>query len=196
MTDNKEQIVSLPHLSEFPVSARVLITIIIVSLSAGMAGAAGQILIHDIIPTFFSEGTGDDYVENSKADNMSHHSSDRRDLFAGEQIEHPQPEVDFLESEQFIWALKWTHIHLFGIGFIFIIMGCITLLLHLKDSLKIWLIILPFVGIFIDISALWLKTFISPHFFWLHLPGGNLFVLIFFYVSMKSIQEMWFKPQL
>ena len=193
MNVNYEKKISMPVISELPISAKILITIIIVSLSAGMAGAAGQIVIHDIIPTFFSETIADTKIDTKIDSHTSHHNSDRGDLFSGTTVEPEKASPSFTESEQFVWALKWTHIHLFGMGFIFIIMGVVTLLLNVKESIKAWLIILPFIGIFIDISALWLKTFVSPHFFWLHLPGGNLFVLIFLYVSMKSFQEMWFK---
>ena len=101
----------------------------------------------------------------------------------------------FYENEQFVWSLRWTHIHLFGIGMIFIFMGGISLLLDAGPTFRAWLIALPFVGMLIDIAAVWLKGFVSPGFFWLHLPGGGLFGLVFGYVSLRALWEMWFKPR-
>lgn len=38
-----------------------------------------------------------------------------------------------------------------------------------------WLIALPFAGVVVDIATMWLKAFVSPVFFWLHIPGGGFF---------------------
>ena len=97
-------------------------------------------------------------------------------------------------DEQFVWTLKWTHIHLFGMGMIFIFMGGITLLLDMGSKVRTWLIVLPFIGVLIDILAVWLKVFISPVFFWLHTPGGGIFGTVFGFVSLRALWEMWFKP--
>jgi hypothetical protein len=78
---------------------------------------------------------------------------------------------------------------------IFIFMGGISLLLDAGATFRAWLIVLPFVGILIDIAALRLKGFVSPVFFVLHLPGGGLFVLVFGYVSLRALWEMWFKQR-
>jgi hypothetical protein len=43
----------------------------------------------------------------------------------------------------------------------------------------------------IDIASMWLKGFISHHFFWLHIPGGVLFGAIFGFVSLRALGEMW-----
>ncbi len=101
----------------------------------------------------------------------------------------------FYKAEQFVWTLKWTHIHLFGMGMIFIFMGVISLLLDASPKLRTWLIVLPFLGVLIDISAMWLKAFVSPAFFWLHIPGGGVFAVIFAYVSLRALWEMWATSQ-
>ena len=70
-------------------------------------------------------------------------------------------------------------------------MGAITLFLDLGIRVRSWLIILPFVGVFIDILAMWLKIYISPVFFWLHIPGGGLFGVVFGIVTFRALLEMW-----
>jgi hypothetical protein len=205
-----------------PLPAKALVTLVLLTLSLGMAGAAGQIIVHDIIPTFFSDGdghTGHDH--QGKRTEMPHHSEAVTDnhahqandesffdgmedggkvdshaeivLFAQAPIvkETVNETTAFYNSEQFVWLLKWTHIHLFGINFIFILLGTVTYLLNLTEKLRTWLIVLPFLGILIDIAALWLKSYISPAFFWLHIPGGGLFGSIFAFVFFRGFWEMW-----
>ena len=91
-----------------------------------------------------------------------------------------------------IWTLKWTHIHLFGMSKIFIFVGAITIWLDAVSALRTWLVVLPFIGVLVDILAMWLKAFVSPVFFWLHVPGGGLFAAVFAYVSLRALWEMWF----
>jgi hypothetical protein len=96
-----------------------------------------------------------------------------------------------MDNEQFVWMLKWTHIHLFGMNMIFILMGPITLMLDKTTRLRCWLVALPFAGVVVDIGAMWLKNFVSPIFFWLQVPGGLVFGGIFAYVSISALWEMW-----
>jgi len=70
-------------------------------------------------------------------------------------------------------------------------MGGIALFLEVRTRWKTLLVVLPFAGILIDISTMWLKGYVSPAFFWLHIPGGGLFGIPFFYVSMRAFREMW-----
>lgn len=74
---------------------------------------------------------------------------------------------------------------------IFIFLGAITLFLDLSLKARTWLIVLPFLGVLIDISGVWLKGYISPVFFWLHIPGGGLFGTIFLILSLRALWEMW-----
>jgi len=183
--------------------AKVLASSIIFIMSFGMLGATGQIVVHDIIPTFFGEKNTaemqDSAIDTDSAADMGSESgtvSERGDLFSELTAESATPEKKpFYENDQFVWSLRWTHIHLFGIGMIFIFMGGISMLLDAGATFRAWLIVLPFVGMLIDIAAVWLKGFVSPTFFWLHLPGGSIFGLVFGYVSLRALWEMWLKPQ-
>ena len=185
------------------IPAKALSTCIILTLSFGMIGALGQVVIHDIIPTFQTSASSVEMsmspTEHKKKRSVTSESIDahqRGDLFS----ELSQPVIKtkktpFYKTEQFVWTLKWTHIHLFGMGMIFIFMGVISLLLDASPKLRTWLIVLPFLGVLIDISAMWLKAFVSPAFFWLHTPGGGVFAVIFAYVSLRALWEMWATSQ-
>jgi hypothetical protein len=190
-------------LALIPTPAKALATCIIMVLSIGMLGALGQIIVHDIIPTFFSQ-TGKDGTASQPSDShagMDHSATDtsgpdRGDLFADlTTVVEKKTVKPFYQQEQFVWTLKWTHIHLFGMSMIFIFVGAITIWLDIGSSLRTWLVVLPFIGVQVDILAMWLKAFVSPAFFWLHVPGGGLFAVIFAYVSLRALWEMWLKPR-
>ena len=175
--------------------AKALVSGVILTMALAMAGAMGQIIVHDIIPTFFSSSQMEHRGSKSMP-NMEQSAEDtaddiRGDLFAEELTEAETEKPSIIHSEQFVWLLKWTHIHLFGMNMIFIFLGAITIFLDIGIKTRTWLVALPFVGVFIDIAAMWLKIYISPVFFWLHIPGGGLFGVVFIIVTIKAMLEMW-----
>lgn len=192
--NNQNALGSWPRLAQMPTSAKMLVTVAIVALSLGLAGALGQIVVHDIIPTFFSDQPAEHAAPHQTAADEKSGGGDRGDLFgdlapgeqgAGTVIPLGPP------PEQFVWLLKWSHIHLFGMAMIFLFVGGITIFLDWDDRVKTWLVVLPFIGIWVDIGAMWLKAYVSPHFFWLHLPGGGLFGAVFGLVALRAMLEMW-----
>lgn len=186
-----------PTLAEFPLPAKALVSVVILTMALAMLGALGQIIIHDIIPTFFSAQPGGHRGGSEKPDQYAINESDqaasgRGDLFADEPSRKEAPEKQPLhKTEQFVWTLKWTHIHLFGMNMIFIFMGTITIFLNISIRARTWLVILPFIGVLVDIATMWLKGYISPAFFWLHIPGGGLFGIAFMIVSVRAFWEMF-----
>jgi hypothetical protein len=183
-----------PKLAHFPLPAKALVTMVILTMAIAMLGALGQIIVHDIIPTFFAAGETVDHsvsgTESISVPKAGDGTAERGDLFASAPLEETQDQP-FYQKEQFVWTLKWTHIHLFGMSMIFIFLGAITLFLNLSLKARTWLIVLPFIGVLIDISGVWLKGYISPAFFWLHIPGGVLFTTIVIFVSLRALWEMW-----
>ena len=122
-----------PKLRQFPIPAKVLVTAILGSMAIGLVGALGQILIHDIIPTFY---------KGSPAGHAAHSAheppgGERGDLLADMPSKSP-PEIPkpIYESEQFVWTLRWTHIHLFGMNMIFIFVGMVTSFLDLSSKTR------------------------------------------------------------
>ncbi|MBT8365211.1 MAG: hypothetical protein KJP23_10945 [Deltaproteobacteria bacterium] len=192
----EEQYRHWPKLKLFPLPAKALVSAVILTMALAMTGAVGQIIVHDIVPTFFSASHSRNGADSSMPAMETQTAGEdeqtsRGDLFSEEPAKVIEDEPSFFKSEQFIWTLKWTHIHLFGMNMIFIIMGIVCVFLDLSYKTRTWLVILPFVGVFIDIAAMWLKAFVSPVFFWLHIPGGGLFGVVFVYVGIRTIVEMW-----
>jgi hypothetical protein len=175
-------------LRDWPLTGKVLVTMIIVMMSLGLCVAAGQIIVHDIIPTFW----GGNKHAMSDQEEIEKHSAMRGDLFADTSVE--EKSIPFYKTDELIFALKFTHIHIFGMSAIFILMGTIVLFLDLSIKARIWLIVLPFIGIIIDLSSAWLKLFVHPAFFWLHIPGGTLFGAVFAIDAVLIFWQMWGNP--
>ncbi len=184
-----------PRLAQLPAPAKVLLSAILLTLALAMFGALGQIIVHDIIPTFFADGEmpamhSSTMTEETEAAPAA--TASRGDLFAADPLPAPKSAPKpFYQEEQFVWLLKWTHIHLFGMSMIFIFLGAVTVFLDLPARMRCWLVALPFVGVVVDIAAMWLKAYMSPAFFWLHIPGGGLFTVIFTFVFVRAMKEMW-----
>lgn len=176
-----------PRMGQWSLPAKSLATMIVIMLAIGMAGALGQIIVHDIIPTFW----GAKKEATAEMEMPPDASSGRGDLFA-----EAVPDVDisrpaFYQTDEFIFALKFTHIHIFGMSGIFIAMGTLVLFLDLAAGLRAGLVVLPFIGILIDLASVWLKIFVDPAFFWLHIPGGGLFALVFALNSVFILKQLW-----
>jgi hypothetical protein len=77
---------------------------------------------------------------------------------------------------------------------IFILMGILVLFLDVSQRIRIWLIVLPFIGVVIDLASVWLKLFVDPVFFWLHIPGGVLFGGVFAVDAVLILWQMWANP--
>lgn len=177
-----------PRLRAWPLTGKVWVTMIIVMMSLGLIVALGQIVVHDIIPTFQDD---DKHLSMDHGESETH-SDMRGDLFSDTQAE--EKDSPFYQTDEFIFALKFTHIHIFGMSAIFILMGILVLFLDVSQRIRIWLIVLPFIGIVIDLASVWLKLFVDPVFFWLHIPGGALFGSVFVVDAVLMLWQMWMNP--
>ena len=178
------------NLRNWPLSGKVLVTMTVVMMSLGLIVAVGQIVVHDIIPTF----RGENKHTMPEKDVVEKHTSGRGDLFSDTDVE--KKTTPFYQTDEFIFALKFTHIHIFGMSAIFIMMGIIVNFLDLSIKNRTWLIVLPFLGIIIDLASVWLKLFVHPVFFWLHIPGGALFGIVFAVDAFLILWQMWGSPDI
>lgn len=58
---------SLPTLTHFPLPAKVLVTAVIMTTADAMLGALGQVVVHDVIPTFVEMQPEDESGESPEA---------------------------------------------------------------------------------------------------------------------------------
>lgn len=88
--------------------------------------------------------------------------------------------------------IRVSHIHLFGITFIFFIMGFIfTHALVRPRWLKCVVIGVPFLAIILDIGS-WYLTKIHPGFAWVVYIGGIGMAISFAFMWFTSMYQMWF----
>jgi hypothetical protein len=83
-----------------------------------------------------------------------------------------------------------SHIHLFGIGFIFLFVGWIFGMAEFNYQWKLILIATPFVFLIADILSWWLTKF-WPSFAWLTMIGGFGYSLASTVMVVTSLAQMW-----
>ncbi len=88
--------------------------------------------------------------------------------------------------------VRVSHIHLFGITFIFFIVGSIFCHAHIKPLwLKCTIILVPFLAILFDIGS-WYLTKLFPLFAWVVMISGVFMGLAFATQWGISVWQMWF----
>jgi len=85
-----------------------------------------------------------------------------------------------------------SHIHLFGIAFIFFFVGWIfSYASGFSNRLKAFLIFMPFAFLILDVASWWL-TKLNPNFAWLVIIGGFGYSLASTVMILTSLYQMWF----
>jgi len=88
--------------------------------------------------------------------------------------------------------VRVSHIHFFGITFIFFIMGSIFSHAYVRPVwFKCSVVALPFVCLVLDISS-WYFTKLYHPFAWVVMLGGAVMALAFAYMWVVSMYQMWF----
>lgn len=88
--------------------------------------------------------------------------------------------------------VRVSHIHLFGLTFIFTLVGRVFIHAHMKNEmLKVVIIATPFVAIALDIFS-WYLTKIYEPFAWMVIGSGMLMGASFAAQFLISMYQMWF----
>jgi hypothetical protein len=88
--------------------------------------------------------------------------------------------------------VKVSHIHIFGMSFIFILTGGIFVLSEVSVRWRAILAAIPFAAIWIDIGSWWF-TMVEPLFAYTVITGGILMGLALAAQIVLSLYEMWLK---
>jgi len=89
---------------------------------------------------------------------------------------------------------KVSHIHLFGISFIFMLMGAIfAFAVGISELKKAILITIPFAFLIIDVISWWL-TKLNADFAWITIIGGYGYTLASTAMLLISLYQMWILP--
>jgi hypothetical protein len=88
-----------------------------------------------------------------------------------------------------------SHVHLFGIAFIFMFVGLIfSLASSVPGRLKGAAIVMPYVFLLLDIASWWL-TKVNSNFALLVVLGGGGLAMAFAFMLVTSMYEMWILPR-
>ncbi len=110
------------------------------------------------------------------------------------QFENIEKRAETDSGASFSSLARVSHIHLFGIAFIFMFVGLIfSLAAGVPPTLKASAIVMPYIFLFVDIASWWL-TKLSPHFAWLVIIGGGMMGISFAFMWGVSMYEMWIMP--
>lgn len=97
-------------------------------------------------------------------------------------------EVD--HGESIATLTRVSHIHLFGIAFIFFFVGRIFAMAEFNPLWKVILIATPFAFLVLDVVSWWLTKY-WPAFAWLTMIGGIGYSLASTVMLMTSLAQMW-----
>lgn len=98
------------------------------------------------------------------------------------------------EGQSFSTLTRVSHIHLFGISFIFFMVGWIfSYATGFKPVVKAVLIFLPFAFLIVDVASWWL-TKLNPNFAWLVIIGGFTYSVAATIMIFSSLYQMWLVP--
>lgn len=99
-------------------------------------------------------------------------------------------EID--HGTSFTALTRVSHIHLFGIAFIFMFVTAIFAFARFNQTWKIILIVTPFAFLIVDVLSWWL-TKINPNFAWLTIIGGVGYSLASTVMIFTSLAQMWLR---
>lgn len=98
------------------------------------------------------------------------------------------------EGASFATLTRVSHIHLFGISFIFFFVGWIfTYATGFSPVTKSILIATPFAFLIVDVASWWL-TKMNPNFAWLVIIGGFGYSVASTIMIFTSLYQMWIMP--
>ena len=95
------------------------------------------------------------------------------------------------EGQSIATLTRVSHIHLFGISFIFFMVGWIfSYATGFSTWIKSLLIITPFAFLIVDVASWWL-TKMNPNFAWLVIIGGFTYSMASTVMIFSSLYQMW-----
>lgn len=97
-------------------------------------------------------------------------------------------EVD--HGASFTSLTRVSHIHLFGISFIFLFVGWIFGMAEFNQTWKLILLTTPFAFLIVDVASWWLTKF-WPEFAWFTMIGGMGYSLASTVMIFTSLAQMW-----
>jgi hypothetical protein len=87
-----------------------------------------------------------------------------------------------------------SHIHLFGISIIFLLTGAIFALSETPISLRVCLVVVPYLSILMDIGSWWFTKYLDTTFAYVVIVGGAGMGLALAAQILIALWDMWIEP--
>jgi hypothetical protein len=160
---------------------------------SGMLPQTDLALMLDWIQEGASKRVYDARIEQIVADNcLSCHDGSNPHLSNLDGFENISAVVQQDTGTDLFTLVRVSHIHLFGLTFIFFVLGFIFSHAYLRPLwLKIALIALPFFGVIADVLGWYVTKYFTP-FAWVVLIAGAINGLSFAVMWVVSMYQMWF----
>ena len=94
----------------------------------------------------------------------------------------------FLSPRSYQGLLEVSHFHLFAMGMLLLVLTHLMLFAPLRNSTKVWLIVIPFLSALLDEGAGWLVRYASPHFAYAKIAG---FLLLEASLAVLVAVSLW-----
>ncbi len=101
--------------------------------------------------------------------------------------------VVFDDGQSFAQLASDSHIHLFGMSFIFLLTGAIFSLSRLNATAKLCILVMPYAAIWADVGSWWL-TKLQPFFAYVVLIGGTLMGISMAVQIVLPLWQRWIRP--
>jgi hypothetical protein len=123
------------------------------------------------------------------------HNAEAGSLPDFKRFENVKKRAEASQGASFPSLARVSHIHLFGIAFIFMFVGLIfALTTGVPARLKATAITMPYVFLLTDIGSWWL-TKLNPNFALLVILGGGGMAMAFVFMCVVALYEMWLLPR-
>lgn len=97
-------------------------------------------------------------------------------------------EQRFLQPRSYQGMLEVSHFHLFAMGMLLLVLTHLVLFVPLRNGVKAWLIVVPFLAALVDEGGGWLVRFVSPDFAIVKVAG---FLLLQGSLAALVILSLW-----
>lgn len=104
-------------------------------------------------------------------------------------------EAQMIYPKSALELLEVTHFHLLSMPVVFMIVAHLMMMTCIKLKWRIFMIVLGFVGMILDLTSPWLIRYCSSYFAWMKIMGSALFGLSFLGMISWALYELFFRKR-
>src|SRR4030066_2353780 len=193
------------RLSQLPPSWKILITVFIITVSAGyLNGVLNAALSVGLTPASISDHYGGQMLSESEKTILEEKGFVEEEINLDEQEDTdndhkhndviPEHEVG-VKPVSLQQMAQVAHVHLLGFSLLLLSMGTLACFTTLAEWLKVLLVGMLGLAFLFDIAGLYLVRFVSANFAWLPMITGITIGVCIAFISLRVLYELWMAPK-